>query len=157
MRIAALITLNVFLVLGGCSNPSSTNDNNQGDIRNVWWKVVSFEPVIGDTITLARNEIYLVLFADSNLTSKPDSTWGSFFNLRGKTDSLCRNTYYGTYQIGKNDALSISPIATTKVWCPKSYTDYLRALEKATSFRVSKDRLTVFHSGGAKKLEFVKQ
>lgn len=142
MRETIFVALTFVSMFVACSNTTSTNGNDPVDIKNVWWRLEWFEAVTGDTITLAPDESYLAFFADT---------------LWGKTDSLCRNTYYAAYWVGNHDSLSIGPINTTKVGCRSSYAEYLLALGNATSFQIIDNELIVFHSGGTKKLSFVKQ
>jgi heat shock protein HslJ len=145
MGVAIFIVPIVASVLAGCSNTTSTDVGASADIGNVWWRLEFFEPATGGSRTLApAEEDYLVLFADTTLSGK---------------DSLCGNTYNASCRMGKDDSISIGPISTTKIYCPSShsYMDYLKALEKATSFQVRRDRLTIFHSDDTKRLEFVEQ
>lgn len=169
MRISILAVLAIVSMLIACSNKDAilTNGNGQADIRHVWWKLESFEPVAGGSITLApTTDYYLVFVVDTTISGKTDSLLFPTVtserkcnaSLSGK-DSLCGNTYDALSWVGNNGSLRVGPIITTKVGCRSSYSymDYLRALGEATSFQITNNKLTVFHSGGTKKLEFVKR
>jgi heat shock protein HslJ len=144
MRITIFIAVVTLFALTACSNKNDVSASGNGsNIKNVWWRLESFEPLTGGTITLATDDVYLVLFADSGLT--------------GKTDSRCSNYYQATYWVGCSDSLSIGVIVSTEALCRPTYWGYLKALEKAVSFVINDNRLTIFHSGGTRKLEFVKQ
>lgn len=158
MRLTFSMIVTLICAFAACSNKgvNPTNENDPTGLKNVWWKVQSFESIYGDTITLVSEEGYSVFFADSSITSNPDSIYGTF-NLRGKTDSLCRNIYYSTYRITGSDSIFVDPITTTKVACRSSYMQYLQALESAASFQVSNNVLTIYQAGGVRKLIFSKQ
>ncbi len=158
MRITFLVAFGLMSGLFACSDKgiNSTDGNNLSNIKNTWWSLQSFESVTGDTVTLASNQGYFVLFADSSVSSEPDSIYGNA-SLRGKTDSLCRNIYGANYWIGDDNSLSVGPIWTTKIYCGSSYTQYLQALGNAASFQISNDTLTIFQRDDRKWLIFIKQ
>jgi heat shock protein HslJ len=62
------------------------------------------------------------------------------------------NSFNGPYTVD-GDAIEIGPLASTRAACPndelqQQETDYLAALELATSFAVTGDRLDLFRPGG---------
>jgi len=70
------------------------------------------------------------------------------------------NNYNGPYEID-GDSISIGPLAGTKMACTseeltKQETDYLAALELATSFSVTGDRLDLLRDGGTIAATFEK-
>ena len=70
------------------------------------------------------------------------------------------NNYNGPYEVD-GESISIGPLAATKMACEsdeltKQETDYLNALEQATSFVVTGDRLDLLRDGGTIAVTFEK-
>jgi heat shock protein HslJ len=61
------------------------------------------------------------------------------------------NQYSGTYVLGGSSAIAVSPLATTKMFCPdpagSQETSYLAILQKAATWQVSSGKLTLRESG----------
>ena len=71
------------------------------------------------------------------------------------------NTFTGPYTVTGGDSIKIGPLAATLKACTSEdlhnqETDYLNALQLATTFQVSGDRLDLFRPGGTFAVTFVR-
>ena len=124
-----------------------TLNNGDGDALLVFDASVGAEAIVGSwTVTsyYSGNAITSVL-GDATLTADfaDDGT------LSGNAGC---NDYNGPYEID-GDSISIGPLAGTRMACAseelsQQETDFLAALELATSFMVTGDRLDLLRDGG---------
>jgi len=87
--------------------------------------------------------------------SSPTAVFGADGSLSGTTGC---NSFTGTYTV-KGDALTISPLATTRVACAPNLSDQeagiLAALQTATHFEVTRGRATLYNGANQRALELL--
>ena len=68
------------------------------------------------------------------------------------------NSYFGSYEIGSDGSLKISPIGATQMTCPKEIMDqeisYFKALQGVSAFKVKEQVLQLFYENGDRVLNF---
>ena len=85
------------------------------------------------------------------------------FSTEKLTGTAGCNRYFASYQTGDDRQLSITDIASTEMWClqpegiMKQETKFLQWLNKANSYRINDDQLTLYVNDQEQNLVFHKK
>ena len=129
--LAALFSLGLAIVaLAGCSSSANSLDGTHW--RLTGWTLSSLDPA-DFTITAQ--------FADGRISGNSGV-----------------NSYTGTFRVGPGDAVSIGPVAGTRMAGPepamRAEGAFLTLLGEARSFRIAASKLTLLDANGAESLLF---
>ena len=125
-------------------------------------------PLIDQQISLNQvldQEWILELITENGQGKKPvaDTEVTLRFSAEKLTGSAGCNGYFASYQTGDDRQLSITDIASTEMWClqpegiMEQETKFLQWLNKANSYRINDDQLTLYGNDQEQKLVFHKK
>ena len=125
-------------------------------------------PLVGQQVSLTKvldQEWTLELITENGQGKKPvvDTEVTLRFSAEKLTGSTGCNRYFASYQTGDDRQLSITDIASTEMWClqpegiMKQETKFLQWLNKANSYRINDDQLTLYVNDQEQKLVFRKK
>ena len=125
-------------------------------------------PLIDQQISLNQvldQEWILELITENGQGKKPvaDTEVTLRFSAEKLTGSAGCNRYFASYQTGDDRQLSITDIASTEMWClqpegiMEQETKFLQWLNKANSYRINDDQLTLYGNDREQKLVFRKK
>lgn len=124
-----------------CTGLLTPTEFNGQALKDSKWRLESFGP-LGEVKIISSNTKITLQFGDDN-------------NLNGTGGC---NFYFGSYQVGEDNTLSIGKIASTEMWCEgrmEQEQKYLSTLENASSFVVEENRLQLLYNNGKNVLNFV--
>ena len=125
-------------------------------------------PLIDQQISLNQvldQEWILELITENGQGKKPvaDTEVTLRFSAEKLTGSAGCNRYFASYQTGDDRQLSITDIASTEMWClqpegiMEQETKFLQWLDKANSYRINNDQLTLYGNDRQQQLVFHKK
>ena len=125
-------------------------------------------PLIDQQISLNQvldQEWILELITENGQGKKPvaDTEVTLRFSAEKLTGSAGCNGYFASYQTGDDRQLSITDIASTEMWClqpegiMEQETKFLQWLDKANSYRINDDQLTLYGNDRQQNLVFHKK
>ena len=125
-------------------------------------------PLIDQQISLNQvldQEWILELITENGQGKKPvaDTEVTLRFSAEKLTGSAGCNRYFASYQTGDDRQLSITDIASTEMWClqpegiMEQETKFLQWLDKANSYRINNDQLTLYGNDRQQQLVFRKK
>ncbi|HHZ92956.1 TPA: META domain-containing protein [Candidatus Poribacteria bacterium] len=125
-------------------------------------------PLIDQQISLNQvldQEWILELITENGQGKKPvaDTEVTLRFSAEKLTGSAGCNRYFASYQTGDDRQLSITDIASTEMWClqpegiMEQETKFLQWLNKANSYGINDDQLTLYGNDREQKLVFRKK
>lgn len=135
-----LITFVVCIAFSGCVE----NGSAEGEIPvNSEWELISFGPV-GDAEPMLSATNITLEFEEKNEFS----------------GSAGCNHYFGSYEIGEGNEISIGVIGSTEMWCQgegimDQENRYLSSLRNVTSFEIEGGNLKLFYNDGKGVLNFI--
>ena len=152
------------LSLYGCQQMEPTVSSST--IQDSAAQIIS--PLVGRQLNLNQildQEWILELITENGQGKKP--VVNTEVTLRFSTEKLTGtagcNRYFASYQTGDDRQLSITDIASTEMWClqpegiMKQETKFLQWLNKANSYRINDDQLTLYVNDQEQKLVFHKK
>jgi heat shock protein HslJ len=136
--IASAVILTLFVVvIAGCGSSGTSNDSNA--LEGKTWKATQISGV-------------------SSVLTTPGSAATAKFAAGTITGSATINTYSGSYTTGPSNAIQISSVVSTQMaGAPDAMAQeqaYLAALQKAATYKISGDSLTLLDSTGATLVQY---
>lgn len=117
-------------------------------LRNTRWNLVSFEIIGGEASDLGSQGAIIIFSKDGTLRGEAIPR-EPYLQPGG-------NSYFSTYELGPDNALSIEVPITGKVGVPpgSKYWEYLEALQNASRYEIEGHRLRIFYEEITKALNF---
>lgn len=115
------------------------------NLINTVWNLQSFETRHGEIILVEPDEKYTINFHDGTKSE---------LKVSGKKDC---NLFNGDYESGSQNSLSIDNLKSTLMFCTKFTMEkaYYQAIDKAASYQISGNKLTIFTSDSLAVLNYV--
>ena len=146
MKLLLLSSTLWLLVLGlsSCKESDNISDPYFNHLKNVQWRLIAFDTLVGKTINLSSTDTILLFLEETNVTS-------------GKSHGECANRYSGVYTFAGGNHIRFDILRSTEAVCPNSrYWDFIDKLETVTSFSVSDSLLYLYYNANKQKLLLTK-
>jgi heat shock protein HslJ len=146
MKLTAMLLFLVTFSFAGCTTKNQVSANAEGSglnqLLNKKWKLVSMGTAGSEDPIINNTSITVEFGADNRLHGSGGC-----------------NRYFGGYEVGAGNSLSIKDMGSTRMMCPEGIMTqedrYFTALGSASVFKVEGHKLLIFYDNGSQVLNFI--
>ena len=137
-----LIVSVVMVEFLSCSDNNSAVPPDIAQVKNVQWRLISYDSLGGRTITLSSTDSVLLFLEETRIA-------------RGTSHGQCGNKYSGVHSSSGASTLRFDSLSSTEMACSSTrYWEFFGYLPEVTSFGIGANRLYLYFNSGARKLTF---